>query len=249
MDRAEVQIDSLPVGLPVECPTRPRLAQAHQSRLRKLWSYGRPVNVGELKGVDLDLIIHGLLEAVDSGYNATAILTLTQRGLVYLNEARQELISAQRPHHDLGQRLARHLREKGLYTWENVEFSNPDLSQSRRWAVVRPDVFACLPALKARNAASAIYEVKVNRADFLADLAKPEKREAYAALAEAVYYCCPEGVIDQAELPAGFGLLCEGVEGQFELRKRARRAKGFEMATDTAMTLMVKRQVPLGYQE
>ena len=29
----------------------------------------------------------------------------------------------------------------------------------------------------------------------------------------------------------------------------ARRAKGFELAADTAMTLMVKRQVPLGDQE
>jgi len=33
---------------------------------------------------------------------------------------------------------------------------------------------------------------------------------------------------------------------QFELRKKARRSKGFILAVDTAMTLMVKRQVPLG---
>ena len=111
---------------------------------------------------------------------------------------------------------------------------------------MRPDVFACLPALKVRNAASAISEVKVSRADFFADLARPEKREAYAALAEAVYYCCPDGPIGRDEVPEGFGLLCEVAEGSFVLRKKARRAKGFTLAADTVMTLMVKRQVPLG---
>lgn len=95
-----------------------------------------------------------------------------------------------------------------------------------------------------KSAAPAIYEVKVSRADFLADLAKPEKRLAYAALAEAVYYCCPEGLICKEELPEGFGLLCE-MQGQFELHQEpCRRAKGFELAADTAMTLMVKRPMP-----
>jgi hypothetical protein len=132
-----------------------------------------------------------------------------------------------------------------MHTWENVEFSNPDNTQPKRWGVVRPDVFACLPALKAENAAPAIYEVKVSRADFLADLAKPEKREAYTQLAEAVYYCCPAGLIDKAEVPDGFGLLVEAAPGAFELKKKARRQKNFVLSVNTAMTLMVKRQMPL----
>ena len=239
----------LPQGEAISCQTLPRLGPAHTKRLRKLWSYGRPVHVAQLESVDFDLQVHGFLETMDSGYNAAAVLTLTKMGLAHLNEARQKLIAAQRPHHELGQRLAAYLRAKGLHTWENVEFSNPHWAQPRSWSVVRPDVFACLPSLKAKSAAPAIYEVKVSRADFLADLAKPEKRLAYAALAEAVYYCCPEGLICKEELPEGFGLLCEVTEGQFELRKNARRAKGFELAADTAMTLMVKRQVPLGDQE
>jgi hypothetical protein len=181
---------------------------------------------------------------VDTNYSG-AVLAVTKLGVVHLNEISQAHISSQRPHHELGSRLALYLRGKGMHTWENVEFSNPDWTQPRSWGVVRPDVFACLPALKARNAAPAIYEVKVSRADFLADLAKQEKREAYAALAEAVYYCCPNGLIDKAEVPDGFGLICEAAEGHFEMRKKARRTKGFELATDTAMTLMVKRQVPL----
>ena len=246
MDREHASADGLPDGAPVACPSIPRLTQAHHTRLRKLWSYGRPVHVSELRGVDLDLTVHGFVEPVDTRHSAGAVLTVTKMGVAHLNEVRQAQITAQRPHHDLGKRLSAHLREKGFHTWENVEFSNPDWTQPRLWGVVRPDVFACLPALQARNAAPAIYEVKVSRADYLADLLKAEKREAYAALAEAVYYCCPDGLIGKAEVPDGFGLLCEVAEGQFELRKKARRTKGFELATDTAMTLMVKRQVPLG---
>lgn len=238
-------IEDLQEGAPVPCPTMPHLSRAHGTRLRKLWSYGRPVHVGELGGIDLDLMAHGLVASVDDKRGASAVLVVTKLGFIHLNETRQAQIASQRPHHELGGRLAQHLRSKGLHTWENVEFSNPDWTQPRRWAVVRPDVFACLPVLTARNSSTAIYEVKVNRADFLADLAKPEKREAYAELAEAVYYCCPDGMINKGEVPDGFGLLCEVAEGQFTLRKKARRAKAFKLAVNTALTLMVKRQVPL----
>ncbi len=203
------------------------------------------MQVGELGGIDLDLVVHGFAETVEKGYCSGAVLSVTKRGVSHLNEVRQGLISAQRPHHELGHRLARHLQCKGLHTWENIEFLNPDWTQPRSWAVVRPDVFACLPVLKVEDAAPVIYEVKVSRADFLADLAKPQKREAYCQLAEAVYFCCPEGLISKTEVPDGFGLLVEVGPDKFELKKKARRQKKFAMAVSTAMTLMVKRQMPL----
>lgn len=246
MNLTQERLERLPDGEVVVCATKPVLTQAHTSRLRKLWSLGRPMLAGELGGIDLDLIVHGFAESAVKDYSQTAMLTVTKRGVAYLNEVRQGLIAAQRPHHELGERLALHLQGKGLHTWENVEFSNPDWSQPRLWGVVRPDVFACLPSLKAVNAAPAIYEVKVSRADFMADLAKPEKRAAYSQLAEAVYYCSPAGMIDKTEVPDGYGLLVESAPGAFELKRKARRQKNFVMAVDTVMTLMVKRQMPLG---
>ena len=110
---------------------------------------------------------------------------------------------------------------------------------------MRPDVFACLPVLSPEKASPAIYEVKVSRADFRADVARPEKRQAYRDLAEAVYYCCPEGMVAASEVPDGCGLLVEKAPGLFALAKRARSIKNFVLAGSTAMTLMVKRQVPL----
>ena len=167
------------------------------------------MHVGTLDGIDLDLIVLGLAATIDNGISRAAVITVTQAGLRHLSECRQAVIQAQRPHHELGRRLALHLQVKGLHTWENVEFANPSWSQPRLWGVVRPDVFACMPALKAKGAAPAVYEVKVRRADFLADLANASKRNAYSDLAEAVYYCCPEGLIKTSEVPDGCGLLIE----------------------------------------
>lgn len=244
-DTLDPAIARLPAGELIECPTMPRLTKAHVGRLRTLWSYGRPVYLTTLSPLDMDLIVHGMAQTVDQRHSAGPVLTITRAGLVHLNETRQTLIEAARPHHELGQRLATYLRAKGMHTWENVEFANPDRTTSRTWGVARPDVYACYPQLQVSNCAPAIYEVKVSRADFLADVAKPDKRAAYASLAEAVYYCCPQGLIAKAEVPEGFGLVYEVSEGEFEIVKNARRSKTFNMHADTAMTLMVKRQVPL----
>lgn len=245
MDLNHDRLDHLPEGEEIDCSPKPVLTKSHAARLRTLWSLGRPMHVGDLGGIDLDLVVHGFAEPVAKGYGSGAVLSVTKRGISHLNEVRQALIAAQRPHHELGHRLARHLQAKGLHTWENVEFSNPDWSQPRSWGVVRPDVFACLPVLKAETAAPAIYEVKVSRADFLADLTRPEKRGAYSQLAEAVYFCCPDGLLSKAEVPDGYGLVVEVSQDNFVLKKKARRQKGFVMAVNTAMTLMVKRQMPL----
>ncbi|MDT8992803.1 hypothetical protein RQP54_18160 [Curvibacter sp. APW13] len=235
---------SAPDGMPIEVTTPPTLTTMHSRRLRSLWGYGRPVMVGDLGGVDLDLLVHGFVKVGSD--STTTSLTVTRQGIAHINEVRQARIAMQSGHHALGHRLCDYLREKGMFTWENVEFCNPAPGEGRSWGVVRPDVFACMPVLRARNAAPTIYEVKVNRADFLADLARPEKRGAYADLAEAVYYCCPAPLISRTEVPQGFGLIYEMPSGGFQIQKNARRKKDFTIAPDTIMTLMVKRQMPLG---
>lgn len=245
METTQRSAASHPEGQAIDCPSMPVLKPTHIERLRKLWSLGRPAHVVGLGGIELDLIVHGLIETIDNTYSPNPVLIVTRRGVIRLSEARQSRVAAQQPHHELGARLARHLQGKGYLTWENVEFANPIRTHPKNWDQVRPDVFACMPATQAEYTASGIYEVKANRADFLADMAKPSKREAYAQLAAAVYYCCPEGLIDRAELPKGYGLIVESATGVFTLKKRASRSKGFTLALDTALTLMVKRQAPL----
>lgn len=51
------------------------------------------------------------------------------------------------------------------------------------------------------------YEVKVNRGDWLRELAAPEKRADAADIAHEFYFVAPPGVIGDTELPEGTGLL------------------------------------------
>lgn len=175
-------------------------------------------------GIDLDL----------AGWKFIAINTtkwgnyaeITPQGIEILHAHRQSDLEVRNVHHTLGERLADHLRSLGRITWENVEFKNRIIDvelKMERWKVIRPDVFSILPSLNLKGANPCIHEVKVSRADFLSDLAKPEKREAYAAMSEAVYYVAPEGIIAPADIPQGFGLIVEREENQFHLVKRPRK--------------------------
>lgn len=63
----------------------------------------------------------------------------------------------------------------------------------------RPDVVGF------RSSCSAVIEVKVSRADFRADMKKPERSQGGIGVYR--FYLCPEGLIVPGELPTGWGLL------------------------------------------
>lgn len=225
-----------------------RLNKAQVKRLRHYFGQGGRAYRHEMDGTDLDLVGFKLIEAARDEYAGHKI-RLTDLGFETLHQHRQADIASRSVHHDLGGRLAAYLRKQGRITWENVEFRNWVLAKPIRnsdelldyphWQYVRPDVFSILPSLQFKNSNPCIHEVKVSRSDFLADLAKPQKREAYAMMAEAVYYVAAEGMIDPAELPPGFGLLVERAEGEFVLAKRPRKRK-VELQPHHYLNLIVK---------
>ena len=63
----------------------------------------------------------------------------------------------------------------------------------------RPDVVGF------RSDCSAIIEVKVSRADFFADRAKPERSSGGVGVYR--FYLCPEGLLAPSDLPPRWGLL------------------------------------------
>jgi len=63
----------------------------------------------------------------------------------------------------------------------------------------RPDVIGF------RSNCSAVIECKVSRGDFLAERRKPER--ASGGLGVYRFYLCPEGLIDDCDLPPRWGLL------------------------------------------
>lgn len=84
-----------------------------------------------------------------------------------------------------------------------------------------------------------VHEVKVSRADFLADMANPGKRAGYARLCDALYYACPLGVIDPGDMPANCGLVLESSPGVFEIAKKVRRKKA-DLTPGTYLNLILK---------
>jgi hypothetical protein len=64
------------------------------------------------------------------------------------------------------------------------------------------------------------FEVKVSRADFMNELAQPEKRAAFEEAGNEFWFVCAKGVVkDLSEVPEGLGLLEE--RGKGLVRKRA----------------------------
>ena len=67
---------------------------------------------------------------------------------------------------------------------------------------------------------SVVIECKVNRADFLADRSKPFRQNPDLALGCERFYMTPSGLITEAELPPGWGLL-ECSARKVEMRRKA----------------------------
>ena len=78
---------------------------------------------------------------------------------------------------------------------------------------------------------SVLVECKVTRSDFLADRAKPWRRQPEIGVGSERYYLAPQGTIGIEELPRGWGLL-EICGREIEMRQRSARnlrlAVGFE---------------------
>ena len=67
-----------------------------------------------------------------------------------------------------------------------------------------PDVIGW--RVRHRGAHSTLVEVKVSRADFLADRKKPHRADSVLGMGRYRYYFCPPGLVRVEELPARWGL-------------------------------------------
>ncbi len=76
-----------------------------------------------------------------------------------------------------------------------------------RWQVVKPDVFSIRFTTAAQYLQPQVHEIKVSRADLLGDLRNPAKRAGYHWLSGACYYVLREGIGDDSDVPADYGVL------------------------------------------
>src|SRR5579883_3112351 len=83
---------------------------------------------------------------------------------------------------------------------------------------------------------SVLIECKISRADFLADRAKPFRREPGLGVGSERFYLVPRNLIRPEELPAGWGLLQyydRGVHMLCPSRKDLRTEEGFRIEPQT----------------
>ena len=98
--------------------------------------------------------------------------------------------------------LRKHCRKKGaIYLEELRAGAGFGVDSERRidsWSIQAE------PSKKHERVA---YEVKVSRADFRADMRKPQKQRPARLVSNRFFYVSPEGLIKPAELPVWAGLL------------------------------------------
>jgi hypothetical protein len=213
----------------------PILTYKHYRRLRFYWQ-GRSLGAASLADIiDLELAAADLIERRDeSGMLRFRITKLGEKELAAESAREKERRS---PHHRFGGRLAHWLQSQSRITWENIELQVPRPDGTKK--AVRPDVFSMATTYNEKRINPAVHEVKVNRSDFLADVARPEKRNCYAQIAEVVYYAAPAGIIRPDEVPPECGLVVEIETGKFEIVKRPKKHR-VQLTVHQFMNLIIK---------
>jgi hypothetical protein len=90
-----------------------------------------------------------------------------------------------------------------------------------------------------------VHEIKVRRADLLADLRRPTKRAAYLDMAGAVYYVLAEGIGRADEVPPECGVMELQGSTLTTLRPAPMRALPHEAGLPFAVWMALARATPV----
>lgn len=206
------------------------LGRAHARRLREIYrSAGWPCQ--DL--LEIELLAAGLAERVvaPSGHDSLRVTAAGLRVLADTLAGNRARLSA---HESLVERVAREMGRAGRIAWRGLalraQVPGPAQGEPPQWCVARPDVFSIRHTSVAQYVEPVVHEVKVRRADLLADLRQQAKRAAYLDLGECWYVlgCDARGrcIGTPEEIPAECGVLV--VEGSrlvvARAAARARRA-------------------------
>lgn len=205
----------------------------HRRRLREMWrSAGWPCR----DAVELDLLAAGLLlRQWDAEGRET--LRVSDSGIALLAATRRHNQAALDRHESLVARVAREMQRAGRLVWRGLSLRAPlpaDDGQTT-WAMAMPDVFSIRQTTVEDYVEPIAHEIKVSRADLLADLRRPAKGLAYLELSSQCWYVLRRGIADGAEIPAAFGLMwADGNDLEVE-RPAPRRARRLPFATWMAL--------------
>lgn len=238
-------------------------------RLRDIWrSAGWPCH----DALELELLALGLLarrEATDE----LETLRVTDAGLQALARGQQRNRAALSRHESLVQRVAAQLATHGRVAYTGLSLrawiadtdvaveAGTDAAEGLppqqdlvgaaparapgHWQVVRPDVFSIRFTTAAQYLQPQVHEIKVSRADLLGDLRNPAKRAGYHWLSGACYYVLQEGIGDDSDVPADYGVLLARPERLEVLRA----APGDGRPLPFAVWMALARATPMAGEE
>ena len=188
----------------------------HRRRLRALWrSAGWPCQ----DMVEVELIAAGWVERVrsDSGHET---LRVTDAGIAVLAETLQRNRAVRDAHEALVERVAREMTRAGRIAWRGLSLR---AKVGEGWAMAMPDVFSIRHTTVEDYLEPVVHEIKVRRADLLADLKRETKRAAYLQLCGECWYVIREGIADPEEIPRECGVLVATEAGGLDVARPAPR--------------------------
>mgnify|MGYP001764116912 FL=1 len=185
-------------------PMAVELSTTHRRRLRAMWrSAGWPCQ----DMVELELLAAGMLQRVYDGHGRET-LRVTEAGVAFLAQTLQRNRAARDAHEALVERVAREMQRAGRIVWRGLSLRAPvGQADAAGWAMAMPDVYSIRHTTVEAYLEPIVHEIKVRRADLLADLRNPAKRAAYLALGGECWYVLRQGIAEPDEVPAECGVL------------------------------------------
>ena len=224
----------------------------HARRLREMYrSAGWPC----CDGIEIELLAAGLLERVRSA-EGHETLRVSDAGIARIADTLGTNRAVMTSHEALVEQVAREMTRAGRVAWRGLmlraRVGGATPEDPARWCMAKPDVFSIRNTSVEAYAHPIVHEIKVRRADLLADLKKPDKRAAYLDLGGECWYvlgCDARGrpIAKAEEIPAGCGVLI-AQEGRLTVERAAQHRELERLPFQVWLALAKAQPVP-GFDE
>ncbi len=212
--------------MPDPAPPPPTIGTAHHRRLRAVWhSAGWPYQ--DL--LEVELLTAGLLQRQQDAQGRDTV-RVTDAGLQLLQQTLMKNRAARDEHEQLVAQVARAMQRAGRVVWRGLSLrarvggeGGVDGEAEPSWAIAMPDVYSIRHTTVEDYVEPVAHEIKVRRADLLADLRRPAKGEAYRWLSGECWYVIRAGIAQPAEIPPVYGVMLADAGGGLEVARPAPR--------------------------
>lgn len=193
---------------------------AHRRRLREIWrSAGWPCQ----DMLEVELLAAGLLQRLRDGAGRET-LRLTDAGIAVLAQTLHRNRASRDAHEALVERVARAMQRAGRIVWRDLSLrAHIGEGDGAGWVLAMPDVYSIRHTTVEAYLEPVVHEIKVRRADLLADLRHEAKRAAYLALGGECWYVIREGIAQPEEIPPQCGVMAAGDTALEVLRPAPKR--------------------------